>query len=419
VAPQSHRRSRRHTSPMRQIATVVSVAVLLVACSSATSTSPSASLIPSVTAKPSASRPVTPSPQTPIAPRISWSEVEFDGSVRDLTADGSRFVSVGAGTDGASAWTSQDGRRWQEHDVPERSFGEIDEGVELTGTMGTLVRLGDTLYSFGGMSFMDAVAGAGWRWTDGEAWEVIDSRSPFFQGRVTAVAADRDALVATTISFAGGLYGSYTTWRWTPATSWTATGLSSSEDQDVMVEAIAWSDGTFVAAGSLADAVDGKERWEWPRAPAMWTSPDGADWTPVRVPAAMSQLCAVASAGGRFVAFGASDDAFAAWSSEDGAFWTRGLVEDPDRPFAISDGDLATPCRIVDIGDGLAVLTTAADGTRLWTSSNGEEWTFDERLPIVMTAAASLDWQVVVAGFIPEAEDAEAAQLLLVGTMEH
>ena len=398
---------------MRNLATVAGVAVLVVACSSSTPTALSPSASPSATAHASP----TASAHAAIAPRISWSQVVVDGAISDVIADRSRFVAVGGGTDGASAWTSQNGRSWVEHDVPERSFGEVDEGIELTASPETLVRLQNTLYAFGSMSFMDAVAGAGWRWTDDEAWQVIESGSPIFQGRVTAAAADSEALVAATISFTSGLFGSYTTWRWTPATSWTPTMLSSSENQVLVVEAIAWSSGTFVAAGSSAAAVEGAERWDWPPAPALWTSPDGVDWTPSQLPAGLSHICALGPSDDGFVAFGAELSDPAAWTSRDGARWTRRPVDESDAPLAFGDIDYDA-CKVLDIGEGLAVVATVADGTLLWTSHDGEEWTFQERLPIKMTAAAALDRRVVVAGLIRRSTDGETSQPLLVGTVE-
>jgi len=402
---------------MRRVAIVLSVAGLLTAC---TSTSTPAEPSPSTvqqglpTASGSVSATAT-TPQPPDAPRIVWSEVAFEGSVSDVIADRSRFVAVGIGTNGATAWTSQDGLTWQELDVPERSFGEIEDGVELTGAMGTLVRLRDTLYSFGGLSFNDAVSGAGWRWTDGEAWQVIDSQSSFFSGTVTAAAANDEALVAATLSFAMGLFGSYTTWRWTPATSWTQTSLVSSEHENIVVEAIAWSQSTFVAAGTYAAAVDGVERWDWPRALAMWTSPDGLDWRRVQLPTGMSRLCAVASTQGGFAAFGASGDRLAAWTSIDGGTWAQGEV-DAAEGLEIGNMDLNT-CRVVDFGDGLVAFARGAGGTLVWTSADGTAWKYRERLPITTTAVAALNGQVLVAGRASASADPETAPLMLLGSV--
>jgi hypothetical protein len=401
---------------MRWVAIVLSVAGLLTACTStSTPPEPSPSTVQQGLPTASATASATATPQPPDAPRIVWSEVAFGGSVSDVIADQSRFVAVGSGTNGATAWTSQDGRTWQELDVPERSFGEIDDGVELTGAMGTLVRLGDTLYSFGGMSFMDAVAGAGWRWTDGEAWQVIESHSSFFGGTVAAAAANDEALVAATLSFAMGLFGSYTTWRWTPATSWTQTSLVSSEHENIVVEVIAWSQATFVAAGTSAAAVDGVERWDWPRALAMWTSSDGLDWGPVQLPTGMSGLCAVASTHDGFAAFGASGDRLAAWTSIDGDTWTQGEV-DAAEGLKIGNMDLNT-CRVVDFGDGLVAFARGAGGTLVWTSADGTAWKYRERLPITMTAVAALNGQVLVAGRALASADPETGPLMLLGSV--
>ena len=365
-------------------------------------------------AEPSRTSQASASDQAVSAPRITWSEQEFDGRVVDAMGDRSQFVAVGSSTNGTAAWTSDDGVLWQEHEVPERSFGEIDEGVELTAGMGTLVRLGDTLYSFGGMSFMDAVTGAGWRWTDGEAWQVIRSESPFFGGRVEAAAANDDALVAAVLSFAGGLYGSFTTWQWTPEASWTRTQLAPSDERDIRVGAIAWQDSTFLAAGSSADAVPGAERWEWPHTLAMWTSADGTEWGSVEITAGMSKLCDVAPTPRGFVAFGASGDGLTSWTSGDGLSWTQGTVEPVDVGVAIGDMSFDT-CRIVEFDGGLAAFARGGlESTLLWTSRDGGSWTFQERLPLFVNAVAALDRQVLVFGSDPGSDDGSR---LLVGTV--
>jgi hypothetical protein len=401
---------------MQRVSFVAGIAVVLVACS--TPASPAVESQSTARGSPTtdalASASATASAQTAEGPRVAWSELEFDGSIRDVVADGARFVAVGVGTEGASSWTSDDGRSWTEHDVPERVFGEIDEGTELTGTMGALVRLEDTLYSFGGMAFMDAVAGAGWRWTDGDRWEVIHSTSPFFGGRVTAAVANGHSLVAATESFAAGLFGSYATWRWTPATRWNPTALASSDEEDITVSALAWSDGRFVATGSAADAVEGVERWDWPRTLAMWTSPDGQSWRPVQPPADMSEICAVSSIGPGFVALGVSSDRVAAWKSMDGSSWTRVTFDAPQGPFSTA----GMGCRVADAGDGLVAFASDADATMFWTSSDGDGWVFRERLPIAMTAAAAQDGVLVVSGSTPGSAEPLTEQILYVGSIE-
>ena len=95
------------------------------------------------------------------AARLEWEDVPFDGTISEVMGDGSRFVAVGAGSasEGSTAWTSDDGLDWERHAVPERSFGEIGDGQELRAGMGKLLRLDDTVYSFGSMQFMDSVQG--------------------------------------------------------------------------------------------------------------------------------------------------------------------------------------------------------------------------------------------------------------------
>jgi hypothetical protein len=231
---------------------------------------------------------------------------------------------------------------------------------------------------------------------------------------VEAAAANDDLLVAAVISFAEGLYGSVTTWQWTPSGSWTRTQLATSDERDITVGAIAWQNSTFLAAGSSADAVPGAERWEWPHWLAMWTSTDGSNWTSVEIPARMSQLCDVAATAGGFVAFGASGDGLTSWTSADGLAWTQGTVEPVDVGVAIGDMSFDT-CRVVEFDGGLAAFARGGlDSTLVWTSRDGASWTFHERLPVFVNAVAALGRQVLVFGSAAGADDGSR---LLVGTV--
>lgn len=305
------------------------------------------------------------------APRITWSEVPFDGYIAAVIGDGARFVAVGAGSSGASAWTSADGMSWEQHDVPQPSFGQDPGGGDITAGMRTLVRLGDTLYSFGATPiFIDSSHGAGWRWTDGQAWEAIQSTSEFFRGEVIAVTASDEALLASTITF-GGPRGTLDTWRWTPATSWVRTSLPSD-----IAWAFAWADGTFLAVGSsMAAATDAQ--------PSMWTSADGVDWSSVATPDGMSKVCAFTSmTSGGFVAFGRAGDRIAAWASADGATWVESTVEHADAS-GITDDTLSdgAACSVVAAEDGL-VAVMQVDDPLIWTSRDGASWEFQEELEI-------------------------------------
>ena len=291
------------------------------------------------------------------APRITWSEVQFDGYIAAVIGDRARFVAVGAGSSGTSAWTSPDGMSWEEHDVPEQSFGELPNGSEFRAGMRTLVRLGDTLYSFGATGmFMDGSHGAGWRWTDGQAWEAIQSASEFFAGEVIAVTASDEALLASTVTF-GGPRGTLATWRWTPATSWVRTSLPS----EILVHALTWADGTFLAAGSSAAAATDAQ-------PSMWTSADGVDWSSVGTPDGMSACALTSTTAGGFVAFGRAGDRVVAWTSADGATWVESTVEHADASGITDDTlSLGPACSVVAADDGL-VAVMQVDDALIWTS---------------------------------------------------
>ena len=315
--------------------------------------------------------------------------------------DGSRFVAVGAGgaSEGTTAWTSIDGTDWERHAVPERSFGEIGDGQELTAGMGKLLRLGDTVYSFGSMQFMDSVQGAGWRWTDGNPWEVIESTSEVFGGRITDAAASADALLAAQISFAEGLYGTFATWLWTPAASWVRTPLSSSQDEDIGVDAVSWAAGTYVAAGWSALADEGAERWNWPRTPALWTSADGMDWTAVPVPDRMSAVCdIVPGPSGGFVALGTADDRLAAWTSDDGRSWKQGEFDLPDTS---AYGLVSAPqhCSLAVADEMVVAAASDQYETRVWTSDDGDVWSFGEQLNLSNALVAASDDRLVIVGY--------------------
>ncbi len=63
-----------------------------------------------------------------------------------------------------------------------------------------MVRLHDTLYSLGATEFFnDNIRAVGWRWTDGQDWQVIESESPIFNGGAfRAVATSDEAIFAVT-----------------------------------------------------------------------------------------------------------------------------------------------------------------------------------------------------------------------------
>ena len=368
------------------------VAALLTGCGATSVTSPPAASTGSPAGHPPSSTPLPASPATTAsstpgadtdAVRFTWSEVEFDGRVAAAAGDGARFVAVGSGSDGAASWTSTDGMHWEEQNVPEVSFGDIDVGVELTAGMGKLIRLGDTLYSFGGTQFMDAVLPTAWRWTDGGTWEVIESESEFFLGSVTSVTASDEALLAVTTSFSGGLRGTVSTWLWTAADSWVKTGLASSPEEDISVHDVAWNDDAYIAVGEVAESQQGSGPDAWPRAPSIWRSANGRDWTATQLPESASSVCSVTPLPtGGFVALGRTGDGAASWTSIDGGDWVEGTIGLPGGPGVRADEQGATPCNVVAFDGGLLASAPVEGATLTWTSRDGGNWSFDQRLDV-------------------------------------
>ena len=169
-----------------------------------------------------------------------------------MVADGDRFVAVGSTNDGRSAWTSTDGRSWERHVVPPPSEEDCDAAQPVclvrTASLGAMVRLHDTLYSFGNTEFFnDYIRAVGWRWTDGQDWQVIQSDNPIFAaGAIRAVAASEDAIFAVTHA---GYPLTERHWLWKPDTSWQHVGDEVSMDNPIEFRSVAWRDGQFLAAG--------------------------------------------------------------------------------------------------------------------------------------------------------------------------
>ena len=111
-----------------------------------------------------------------------WSEETFEPLVAAVIADGGRFVAVAASDDDRAAFTSTDGRTWQTYPLPDPSTEECDPDVppclEEVAEPGPMVRLGDTLYSFGRTPFFnDVTLAVGWRWVYGATEEPESSYS--------------------------------------------------------------------------------------------------------------------------------------------------------------------------------------------------------------------------------------------------
>ena len=339
-------------------------------------------------------------------------------NVSAVVADGAQFVALGVVDGSPASWTSSDGVTWRRDPVSDPIFDEDVVGptgipIDLARGPGggQLVRLGDTLYSFGTSNFMDHNWPVGWRRTDGAAWEYIVSQSEFFSvGVVVDVTASTNALLAATMGgnppdVPYGLDYAHTasTWLWTPETSWVRSGLAATPDDRIHITATAWSDGTYVAVGVRGEPTEGQTPSSWPTAPSIWTSADGRSWTNVTLPEGLGALCTVrALPAGGFIGIEIADGEFTAWTSETGAAWT-GSGPLPARGLLPSDepGPFVRGCEVVPLERGLLAMLRSDDGVLTWTSTDGRTWEVGETLDLSVygpPVVAALGSGVVIFG---------------------
>ena len=308
------------------------------------------------------------------------------GEVLAIAADGDRFVAVGRTAEAQGSWISTDGGTWDS--VPVSPPTDVLEGLAdlpadyatRGSAMGALVRLDETLYSFGFFNFMDFIRPVAWRWTDGEQWEPIVSTSEFFQGgSVTAVVAGSGTLVAARLGPAISWSGANSTvWAWRQDTSWVQGDLSAADDVQTFITDLAWHDGQYLAIGFVVNPDEAAPVGR----PVVWTSADGVSWIEIAAPTDQGRLCALESnAGGGFIALGVEDDRAVVWTSRDGSDWEGaalpGLGIQP-----VGAGPFSWPCDLVTVGRHALAVIRSEDGSRTWTTSTGTEWMPGPELPV-------------------------------------
>ncbi len=362
-------------------------AALLTSC--ATAQAPTTT--PSVTATtqpatpvPTASGPVivpsaTASATPTAAPDIAWTEQTIDGSVMSMVADRDRFIAVGQADGRQVAWVSPEGTTWERHDVPPPADVEVsdvigEEYVVQGSGMGTVVRLEDTVYSFGFFNFMDFVRPVGWRWTDGAAWEAITSASPFYEaGSIRDAAAGYGVLVAARLDVALSEFGADSqVWAWSPATSWQRSDLSVTEAERVVVNRLAWNEGRFLATGAIVPEEPAAEAMWTPR---VWESTDGLRWQEVAPPGEAAAICALeANTDGGFIAMGLSGEEAMLWRWQEGNWSGTPVASYPDHP-GRKGNPFMTACAVVPLDQGAVAVFADDHETRVWWSVDGESWT--------------------------------------------
>ncbi len=145
---------------------------------------------------------------------------------------------------------------------------------------------------------------------------------------------------------------------------------------------IASHGGTLVAVGFEVDAVTSMGR------PLAWWSVDRIGWQRAEIEADNAELFGVSSANGLVVAVGRSDNAGAIWTSTDGADWTP--VAAPKGVFDLAANttiSAVVPYRDGFVAVGQEILTEVTDGLEtgyehdefsraaVWVSSDGFSWT--------------------------------------------
>ncbi|MFA1540923.1 hypothetical protein [Actinomadura monticuli] len=273
--------------------------------------------------------------------------VHAERSVRSLAAASGLSVAVGSTNGGAAIWTAPDGLRWTRAQVP-AARGWLSDAVR--GSSGWLAV---------GRASGASPAPLALTSQDGLAWQ----RAAFPAGTPpVAAAAGPSGYVVV---------GPRAAWRSADLRTWKSAGLDGAPSDVVAAP------GGYVAVGARG------------KAPAVWTSPDGAKWTAAQPPAGFTApLTGVAARGGTLVALSAtatvlvSTDAGATWSQRNlGPGLTASAVTSTPQGFVVAAGS----------GGGDAAVLVSADGTT-WRRLDvgGLGGPADQRLTTLTTMGANV-----------------------------
>jgi hypothetical protein len=206
---------------------------------------------------------------------------------------------------------------------------------------------------------------AAWLSQDGKRWARA-AAFPAVEGSVAvATAADGDRAIVVGSDHAGAL-----AWVTTDGVAWSqsphSAALAGPAGGTHMLTAVAWRGG-FVAGGSHDDPAAGRT------AGAIWTSPDGLTWQRVSTDAAFdgTRVLGLAADADTLVAVGTNGDqtqgSAVAWVSHDGRRWDR--VTSPALAAGIMRAVAAGGPGFVAVG-----LGSADDRAQAWVSPDGSDW---------------------------------------------
>jgi hypothetical protein len=330
-----------------------------------------------------------------------WSKADLDPTLfRDregaamhwVTAGGPGFVAVGiddAQTDATGAvWTSTDGTDWTRVPDPDGVFGGESRQV-----MTSVAAAGPGLVAAGFEGAPGQEVAVIWTSVDGLEWSKVPADEAIFGGEglqaISSVTAGGPGVVAVGLDESAGDQGAAAVWTSVDGLSWTRVpndeaSLGGRGEQS-MSSVTAGGPG-LVAVGADRGAGTGD-------ASAVWTSVDGLSWTRVPHDPAIFEsanglqvMFSVVAAGPGLVAVGAdsgvaSGTAAAVWTSPDGLEWSR--VPHVGNVFG---GGSTTQMLSVSVGDS-GLIASGFDASDVdprqadavvWTSEDGIQWT---RLP--------------------------------------
>ena len=266
-----------------------------------------------------------------------------------LVPGGEGLIAIGFdGGFGSILWTSPDGRTWT--DVTPEGFASIGitSVVEFDGGLVGVGR-GDTIS-------VDSELAAVYRSDDGLTWRTVEGGDEM-RGQMIDVVATPDGLFAV-----GGVPGADSAgiWRSADGETWERTGGD-------IEHAFLWS---------IAEGGPGLVAVGWRRNPdpdlAVWTSPDGVDWSLSPDPEGFAgyEATDVVDLDGTLVMVGSSfsGEGGRIWFSEDGITWeVADVAGEMDGAYARAVA--LTPAGLVALGGS----TTAMEGMA-WISADGRSW---------------------------------------------
>ena len=299
---------------------------------------------------------------------FTWSRVPDDlagvigdreGFMSSVVAGGPGFVAVGA-----AVLTSTDGASWSR--VPH------DDAIFASGSMESVIVGGPGLVAVGSIDGGDAAV---WTSPDGVTWSRVSQDEAVFGGPghqwMSDVTIGGPGLVAVGYDETNGA----AVWTSADGVTWSRvpSDLVPSGNRDASMTAVTAGGPGLVAVGFNFDDDPGPP---YASIPAVWTSPDGINWSVVPSEPACAggsdgypRITSVTTGGPGLVAVGWIDHHAAVWTSPDGLAWSR--VPHDDRIFGES---LTSMSDVIEVGSGLIAVGVSHGQAAVWTSPDGAVW---------------------------------------------